>query len=277
MIVVRITGGLGNQMFQYAFARALQARGKKVCLQWHGQRRQERHNGWELDTVFEHPLSSKIKVANRSPLLNAAAWMLRKTNRKRESSNLGFNLEFLDTDRGYLDGYWQTEKYFLPLEETIRDDFCFKPLSGVQNLKLKERIISEACVSVHIRRGDYLKIPGLGSVCTPDYYNKALNKMDELSPGSTPVIFSDDMPFCRELLSGRDAVFVDWNQGLNSWMDMALMSRCRHHIIANSSFSWWGAWLDQKKTGAVLAPSKWFAETAGKTNPDIYQSGWIRI
>lgn len=277
MIVVRITGGLGNQMFQFAFARALQAQGKNVVLQWHGQRRQARHNGWELDDVFEQPLSSRIRVTNHSPLLNAAAWLMRKTARKREPANIGYNPEFLDIESGYLDGYWQTEHYFLPLEETIRDDFRFKPLNGKQNLQLLERLCSETCVSIHVRRGDYLKIPELGEVCTPDYYRKALEKMDEMHPGSTPVVFSDDIPFCRELLSGRDAVFVDWNRGEDSWMDMALMSRCRHHIIANSSFSWWGAWLDSTQEGIVLAPFQWFAESAGKTNPDICPNSWVQI
>jgi uncharacterized protein YifE (UPF0438 family) len=275
MIVVRITGGLGNQMFQYAFARALQAQGKKVLLQWHGQRRQALHNGWELDDVFESPLSRKIRVANESPLLNTHAWLMRKTVRKREPNNIGYNPEFLETTKGYLDGYWQTEKYFSKMETTIRDDFRFKTLSGEMNLQLQERLLSETFVSVHVRRGDYLKIPRLGEVCTPDYYKRALEMMNRMHPGSTLMVFSDDIPYCRKMFSGLDAVYVDWNRGPNSWMDMALMSYCRFHIIANSSFSWWGAWLGSGKL--TVAPKHWFSEQSTVKNTDIHPEGWILI
>lgn len=277
MIVVRITGGLGNQMFQYAFARSLQAQGRKLLVQWHGHRTKSRHNGWELDEVFDEPLSNKVTVSNNSPLQNMAAWFLRKTARRREPSNIGYNPEFLDVDLGYLDGYWQTEKYFESMEETIRSDFRFKPLTAEKNIDLQHQIESESCVSVHVRRGDYLHIPGLGDVCTPEYYKKALSRLHNDDPGSRPVVFSDDIPFCRQLLAGKDAIFVDWNQGGNSWMDMALMSRCKHHIIANSSFSWWGAWLDPTREGMVLAPSQWFAVNARESNPDIYPDNWIKI
>lgn len=277
MIIVRITGGLGNQMFQYAFARTLQARGKKVILQWHGHRTKSRHNGWELDAIFAKPLSQKIRVANPSPLLNSAAWFMRKTARRREPSNIGFNPEFLEAAKGYLDGYWQTEKYFSALEETIRSEFRFKPLTGMKNTELQKHIASESCVSVHVRRGDYLNHPGLGDICNAEYYEQALKELDSKQPGSVVVVFSDDIAYCRELFSGRDAVFVDWNQGPNSWMDMALMSQCRHHVIANSSFSWWGAWLGINPDGITLAPERWFAEKSEVTNFDIYPEAWITI
>lgn len=274
MIFVRITGGLGNQMFQYAFARALQARGEKVVLQWHGHRTKSRHNGCELDDVFETPLSRKIRVANESPLLNARAWFARKTGRRREPKNIGYNPEFLDANKGYLDGYWQTEKYFSDMAETIRDDFRFKPLTGAKNLELEKRISSEPCVSIHVRRGDYVNHPGLGGICTADYYRHALERLDAAHSAATRIVFSDDIPFCREFLASQDAVFVDWNRGEDSWMDMALMSRCTHHIIANSSFSWWGAWLDGKREGMTIGPEKWFSDAAENTNPDIYPASW---
>lgn len=277
MIVVRITGGLGNQMFQYAFARALQHRGQKVLLQWHGQRRQELHNGFELDAVFQQPLSNRIRLTNPSPFLNAAAWLLRKTARKRQPADIGYNPEFMAVGNGYLDGYWQTEKYFLPIEAAIREDFCFRALSGRQNLDLADQLENESCLSIHVRRGDYLTIPGLGEVCTPDYYRNAIARIDTLHPDTTPVVFSDDIPFCRELLAGRSAIFVDWNRGTDSWMDMALMSRCRHHIIANSSFSWWGAWLSPYREGTTCAPSRWFAASATASNSDIRPDRWLPV
>lgn len=277
MIIVRITGGLGNQMFQYAFARALQAKGQTVMLQWHGHRTKSRHNGFELDTIFEERLSKKIPLTNASPVLNLTAWMKRKTARRREPSNIGYNPEFLDASSGYLDGYWQTEKYFTDIEETIRADFLFKPLTGSKNLELQNRIATDPCVSVHVRRGDYVNHPGLGDICGPEYYQKALAKLDHEYPGTTPVVFSDDIPHCRGLFAERPAVYVDWNQGENSWMDMALMSQCRHHIIANSSFSWWGAWLDACRDGLVLAPAHWFSASSINANPDILARHWKTI
>lgn len=277
MIVVRITGGLGNQMFQYAFARALQARDKRVVLQWHGHRTKSRHNGWELDSVFATPLSENIRVVNHSPFFNLAAWAMRKTVRKREPKNIGFSPICLKETRGYLDGYWQSEKYFIDIEKNIRSDFRFKPLHGEKNFQLQERMASEPCVSVHVRRGDYLNHTGLGEVCNTEYYHQALRKLETAHPGCTPIVFSDDIPYCRELFSGKDSLFVDWNQGENSWMDMALMSLCHHHIIANSSFSWWGAWLGATADSTTIAPKQWYADLSGTANPHICPDNWIRI
>lgn len=275
MIVVRITGGLGNQMFQYAFARALQLRTKKVAVQWHGSRTISRR--WELDTVFERPLSEKIRTTNSHPLWNLWAWVLRKTARTREPADMSFNPAFLEKKSGYLDGYWQTEKYFSGISETIRNDFRFQPLTGSANLELQKRIDSTSCVSVHVRRGDYVGHAGLGGICTPDYYNRALEEINRRHPGCAPVVFSDDIPYCRELFAKySNAIYCDWNRGENSWMDMALMAQCKHHIIANSSFSWWGAWLGSAD-GTVIAPSKWFADGSRTTNQDIYPECWITV
>ncbi len=273
MIVVRITGGLGNQMFQYAFARALQARGKNVAVQWHGSRTILRH--WQLDTAFCSPLSEKITVTNNHQLLNIYAWASRKTMRQREPADMSFNRRFLEINGGYIDGYWQTEKYFADIAETIRNDFQFKPLSGAENLRLQEIIAARPYVSVHVRRSDYVGHSGLGDICTPDYYRRALGKLNSIYPGCTPIIFSDDIPYCRSLFAGQDAIYTGWNCGANSWMDMALMSQCTHHIIANSSFSWWGAWLGQSPDGVVIVAQRWFSDTSGTKNRDIYPRNWI--
>lgn len=277
MIVVRVTGGLGNQMFQYAFARTLQTRGRKVVIQWHGHRTKSQHNGWELNSVFATPLSTRIRVANESPLLNAIAWFKRRTAREREPKSNGFCAECLDATRGYLDGYWQSEKYFLEIEDIIRSDFRFGPLTGENNEQLVARIQSEPCVSVHVRRGDYCDIPGMSEICPPDYYKQALATLDAQEPGCTPIVFSDDIPFCRELFAGRDAVFVNWNQKEKSWMDMALMGRCKHHIIANSSFSWWGAWLAPNRDGLIIAPQRWSPSENNNAKANICPESWFRI
>lgn len=275
MIVVRITGGLGNQMFQYAFARSLQAAGQQVFIQWHGHRTKSRHNGWELDSVFETRLSSNICLTNRNPALNLLAWSMRKACRTREPADMSFNPSFLKMKSGYLDGYWQTEKYFSAIADRIRSDFRFKPLTGTANIQLQTTISSIPCVSIHVRRGDYISHSGLGGICTSGYYQQALTRMESMHPGCTPVIFSDDVSYCRELFAKHHGViYCDWNHGANSWMDMSLMSQCTHHIIANSSFSWWGAWLGG---GDVAAPENWFHPASDNCNRDIYPKHWTLL
>ena len=257
MIVVRISGGLGNQMFQYAFARSLQSRGKHVCMHWHPHHSKSSHNGFELDRVFQVQCSDTIPLVSQSLLSRWQAWWLRKTARTREVNELQFQAHFLETQTGYLDGYWQTEQYFESIRDKICADFEFKPLTGPKNLELQQQLTqSEAC-SIHIRRGDYVGHPELGGICDKAYYNNALKEIDARHPQCPLVVFSDDIEYSKDLLQGRTRVqFCDWNRGSDSWMDMALMCNCTHHIIANSSFSWWGAWLSNKK-GTVVAPKKW--------------------
>lgn len=202
---------------------------------------------------------------------------MRKNNRKREPKNVGYSPQCLDATSGYLDGYWQSEKYFEAIADTIRSDFRFKLLKGKENLALQERIASEPCVSVHVRRGDYLTIPSLAGICSVEYYTQALARVDACAPGGTRVIFSDDIPYCRELFGSRDAVYVDWNRKENSWMDMALMGLCKHHIIANSSFSWWGAWLGECWDGITIAPRHWYAAESNTRNPYICPERWELI
>lgn len=271
MIVVRISGGLGNQMFQYAFARALQTRGKRVCMHWHPHHSKSCHNGFELDRVFQVQCSDTIPLVSQSPLSRWQAWWLRKTARTREVHELQFQAHFLETQTGYLDGYWQTEQYFESIRDKICADFEFKPLMGPKNLELQQQLTQSENCSIHIRRGDYVGHPGLGGICDKAYYNNALKEIDARHPHCPLVVFSDDIEFSKDLLKGRENIhFCDWNRGSDSWMDMALMCNCTHHIIANSSFSWWGAWLSNKN-GTVVRPKTWNAK---KEAVDIIPACW---
>ena len=275
MIVVRISGGLGNQMFQYAFARTLQTRGNQVYMHWHPHHSKAEHNGFELDSVFQTQLSDTTPLVSQSPLKHIQAWRLRKTSRTREVHELQFQPHFFETQSGYLDGYWQTEQYFESIHDKICADFEFKPLTGPKNLALQKQLTqSEAC-SIHIRRGDYVGHPELGGICDKGYYNKALKEIDARHPHCPLIVFSDDIEFSKDLLQGRMLVnFCDWNRGSDSWMDMALICHCTHHIIANSSFSWWGAWLSHKK-GTVVAAKKWSRKYTQAQ--DECPKEWLRI
>lgn len=274
MIVVRISGGLGNQMFQYAFARALQARGKRVYLHWHPHHSKSSHNGFELDRVFQLQLSDTIPLVSQSLLSRWQAWRLRKTARKREVHELQFQAHFLETQSGYLDGYWQTEQYFKSIRDKIRADFTFKSLKDPKNLELQQQIAHSETCSIHIRRGDYVGHPELGGICNEAYYKNALKELDTRHPDCALIVFSDDIEFSKDLLKERQQVkFCDWNRGDDSWMDLVLMSECKHHILANSSFSWWSAWLE-KSVGTTISPKVWTSKKM--INYDVCPIYWLK-
>lgn len=273
--MVRISGGLGNQMFQYAFARALQIRGNRIYMHWHPHHSKSEHNGFELDRVFQTQLSDRIPLVSQSPLKRGQALWQRKTARKREVHELQFQAHFLETQTGYLDGYWQSEQYFESISDKICADFEFKPLKGPKNFELQQQLTQRESCSIHIRKGDYVGHPELGSICDQAYYNNALNELDARHPHCLLVVFSDDIEFSKDLLKGRENIhFCDWNHGDDSWMDMTLMGRCTHHIIANSSFSWWGAWLT-KSVGLTLAPKVWSSKFKHQT--EVCHNNWLLV
>ena len=275
MIVVRISGGLGNQMFQYAFARALQSRGNQVYLHWHPHHSKSEHNGFELDRVFDSALSDKIPLANGSLLNRIRAWQQRKTSKQREINELQFQPDFLQITSGYLDGYWQTEKYFSDIITTLREEFRFKPITGKSNKALLPQIQERPSCSIHVRRGDYVKHPELGGICTPEYYREAIEKLQSQTDEALQyIVFSDDIPYCKKLFAEHNATFCNWNRGANNWMDLELMRACEHHIIANSSFSWWGAWLT-KSNGQTLAPKIWSSKFTSQT--EICPKEWLLV
>jgi hypothetical protein len=155
----------------------------------------------------------------------------------------------------YYEGYWQSEKYFKGMAGDIRKAFTFGRVLSPENERTLQSLPRPAA-SIHVRRGDYIKYANL-DICTPSYYERAVAA---LGTGIASVlVFSDDIGYCKHTLELGDvpAVYVDRNRGADSWQDMAMMSHCDHHIIANSSFSWWGAWLDGKPGSRVIAPAVW--------------------
>jgi hypothetical protein len=175
----------------------------------------------------------------------------------------------------YMMGYWQSERYFLEQQKSIREDFRFRQAFAGFNAALAAEMSSSPSVSVHLRRGDYLS-DQIMDVCSLDYYRAAAKYIEESIGRPTYYVFSDDTDWVRshvDFLPG--ATFIDHNKGLDSHKDMQLMSRCKHHIIANSSFSWWGAWLNPSPHKIVVAPSTWFRH--GRDDSDHVPSQWIRL
>ena len=288
MKIVNILGGLGNQMFQYAFALALKQRwpDDAVAIDTAAFRGYPLHNGYELDRIFNLtlPIATPGEVWKVNyPTPHYRLWQFRshilegwKVTKERES--MVFQQEALDTSGPrYYEGYWQSERYLKEARDLILREFKFPSFDG-QNLALADSIRGKTSVAVHVRRGDYLKSDKFRGLADLDYYRRAFNHMIEETNPDIFLIFSNDIDWCREnigpLSAGREVVYVDWNTGADSYRDMQLMSICDHCIIPNSTFSWWGAWLNQNPAKTVVAPKYW---SNFNHHLDIIPDSWIRI
>ena len=262
MVISNTIGGLGNQMFQYAAGRALSLeRDRQLRLDISGFAGYSLHQGFELNRV----LNCSTEIASDAEVRNILGWQflpgIRRIVARPTMSAFrrdGFIVEphfhyWSEIKNGpqdcYLVGYWQSEKYFQKHASEIRADFAFKlPLSD-RNVKLVEQIAQVNAVSLHVRRGDYVRNPkatATHGVCSLDYYQTAIQLIIERVQQPHFYIFSDDITWVKNnLMIDFRHQYIDFNQGLDSCNDMHLMSLCQHHIIANSSFSWWGArhWL----------------------------------
>jgi len=282
-------------MFQYACARSLSIELKmplKVTVDMFGVYKSRRH--LELERVFSieldyaKPVELRRMIGTmRTPqvlrhVLGIKPFAPLRGKRLIAEPHLYYWDGLLDRARmgGYLQGYWQSERYFLKHTSTIRSDFTFRQSPTGQNEKLASTILNSVAVSIHVRRGDYVsnaKTFAKHGTCTPEYYFKAIEIVRQRVPGARFFAFSDDPQWVNEVLMPRypGLVLVGHNQAKNSYNDMRLMSLCRHHIIANSSFSWWGAWLNPDPGKVVVAPRNWFAN--GKDSTDLIPETYIRL
>ncbi|MEC3878254.1 alpha-1,2-fucosyltransferase [Parapedobacter sp. 10938] len=225
-----------------------------------------RHNGFELNRIFGVQLPQLTSFERRLFDWQDRRWVSRKLRRiygtkkayYEEKQLFGYDRQiFTDPNHRYYWGYWQHISYIEPVADRLRIDLRFPDFSNLENVKLVEVLADENTVSVHVRRGDYLGDPLLGGICDADYYHRALDYMKRNIDQPRFVFFSDDIPWCKANFPLTNALFVDWNKGLESFRDMQLMSLCKHHIIANSSFSWWGAWFNSDPHKIVVSPSHW--------------------
>lgn len=264
MKIVKVYGGLGNQMFQYAFARRLaRESGDEVYLDASSFERERIHNGYELERLFgaRFPVARPEDSRRLSVPPNGALNRIRRKYLTKRSHiidrKFGYQPELFTLEGDlYFEGYWQSEKYFGGFATELRRELEFGLALSGRNAEVLASL-PRPVASVHVRRGDYLKSPNL-PVCTPDYYQRAVTAAASRGAASL-LVFSDDIEYCRTGLDlgSLPRVFVDWNRGPDSWQDMAMMASCELHVIANSSFSWWGAWLDSRPGKAVFAPRPW--------------------
>lgn len=277
MKIVKYVGGLGNQMFIYAFSIALRETFKQeIYADTHYYKSFKFHNGLEISRVFGVTLKeAKVWDILRLAWYFPNYWIdfqilsrlpKRKTTQK-ELPRYQFNDRIMeDASEKYYDGYWQNYKYFNKYKSIITKEFQFKNPLPKQNQELLNEISGEPdSVAVHVRRGDYLKNKKYVGLCGLDYYKAAIEIIGRKVQKPVFYLFSDDIEYVKNnicpLLDGAAYKIVSWNKGDESYVDMQLMSKCSHMIIANSSFSWWAAYLNERVSN-VIAPQKW-------TNSDI--------
>lgn len=292
MIVTRLVGGLGNQMFQYAagwsLARRLGAEllVDRTWLECEGQmfetprryelgafRLQARSASPELVSKLEQRGNSRLNRLCRRLGLTASPVVFYETSQAFDARFKAISGDLL------LVGYWQSEKYFAAFADEIRSEFGLRDSPSDRNRELIEQMRATNSLSLHVRRGDYVSSEATNrfhGVMPIAYYRDAVRAVTERAGPVEIFVFSDDIDWCkREIeIPGRQLHFVDHNTRGSE--DMRLMSSCRHHILANSSFSWWGAWLNLDPGKVVVAPARWFQEPSVDTS-DFLPEGWLRL
>ena len=266
-------GGLGNQLQQYALYRKYEMLGKqaRIDTSWFLTKTQEKMQAprpLELNRFENLPVKAATAEEIRSLLgrqyeEKESTWekVKRKINPALapvfEESEM-YHGEILEWDRKYLVGYWACEAYYGDILESLREEICFPESTDVRNHEIIEEMEQSQSVSIHIRRGDYLdaaNIKMFGNICTESYYERAVSFLKERISNPVFYVFSDDSDYVREKYPGKEYRIVDWNKKDDSLFDMMLMSRCKHNICANSTFSFWGARLNGHAGKIMIRPS----------------------
>lgn len=281
MVVAKIVGGLGNQMFIYAAARSLSH--KLDCdlgLDISSYTKSDFRN-YELNSVFgiNKHLKQNLLTSNLSKIISR--FRGHKSIKIVNQKNF-FDIKQIQKNQDLLvDDYFQNDMYFKPISKQIKNEFTFVRSLDARNHELSQRLKTSNSLSIHIRRTDYVTNPKavqlLGTLDL-DYYKKAIKYIGSKVNNLSFFVFSDDIDWCKKnlKLGSANVEYINHNTGLNSYVDMHLMSLCQHNIIANSSFSWWGAWLNQNKGKIVVAPQKWYRDpNTNKNNPAA--DSWVKL
>jgi len=268
MIIVRLIGGLGNQCFQYAI-------GRQLAESHHTELKIDIS---EFQTYKLHAYSLNffnIKENFASSKEVAALKLVRE-------SQLYFDSEILHLPNGiYLHGYWASEKYFKNISGIIHKELTVKSALSGKDEDIAKQISSCDSVSVHIRRLDYLPntyLEQILEVCSLDYYINSVEQIASIIKNPHFFVFTDDKTWVHEnFILPYPITFVDHNGPDKNYEDMRLMSLCKHNIIANSTFSWWSAWLNQNPDKIVFAPRKWYTEKFRNNSMDLIPNKWIKV
>lgn len=284
MIITKLTGGLGNQLFQYALGRSLAIKNNtelKLDVTAHTNNEYSSVRKFALEPFnIKADIASTVELEpfRRSPLVTFLARFKPYYTRKVVYEPF-FHFDrrmFLVRNNKFVTGYWQSEKYFKEIAGAIRSEITLKqPL----DTSLLKNVGNAIPVSLHVRRGDYVSDPTINQVhgvCSPSYYAQAIVHIKKTIPHPHFFVFSDDTAWVKENISFADPVTYVAGAQLKDYEEMMLMSKCEHYIIANSSFSWWGAWLNPSLQKIVVAPKQWFND-ATKNTTDLIPDSWIRL
>jgi hypothetical protein len=286
MITINLDGGLGNQMFQYAAACSLaESLNTPLTLNTHefNKAHLRRYELNALPNITEPFLNERLhKLLNSSSL---AAKFKRKLKGYRVYKQPHYHVDpdfFSLTAPVHLRGYFQSELYFAENANLIREKFKFdNSLLSEKTLSYLSLIKNDNTVSVHFRRGDYVsdqKTNEHHGTCDSSYYLKAIDFISSKTSNAHYIIFSDDIPFVKEtqLFQDKKHTFIEKSPEMQDYEEMLLMSKCKNNIIANSSFSWWGAWLNETHEKIVIAPMNWFRDDKANTK-DLLPADWIKL
>lgn len=289
MIIIKLQGGLGNQLFQYAFARNMSIENNtnlKFDISWY---KNSNNRFFKLNSF-----NTKIEIASNKEVVK----YFKKDNLQRKiqksidliklikfkkiitENDLSFNDKYLNIGKNcYVNGYWQSEKYFKNIENIIRKEFTLKEKINDNLFDIYKLIEKSNSISIHIRRGDYLsnKYSRKYHVLQTEYYLKTIELITKKIKNPHFFIFSDDIKWAQDNLNiNFNKTFIEPELGSKDYEELILMSKCKHNIIANSSFSWWGAWLNNNTDKIVIAPKDWYKIEAKKTC-DLILKSWITI
>jgi len=285
MNIIWIFNGLGNQMSQYAFYLAKKRQGQP-CLPMYYISKGYSHNGQELTRLF----GLKVKQGWWARRVYRFFYKFRGFSRvyhltkcwcsvvfenecyDYDADNLSYNRKGVN----FFHGGWHCERYFKEMEGEIRAAFTFKEEllnEGTRQWAAEIGGRKNSC-SLHVRRGDFLLHPMWQGICTEEYYDKAIARMRALAGEVDMYVFSNDIAWCKEKFGDCGFHYIECNSGADSWQDMYLMSLCHHHINANSSFSWWGAWLSRFNDSVTIVPSRFLSDRVVK---DMYPDSWVKI
>ncbi|MFT4599938.1 MAG: hypothetical protein ACI857_000105 [Arenicella sp.] len=290
MIIIKLYGGLGNQLFQWAFGKALSNKqGTNVKFDTSSYLSDDLRNFELSNLIGDVQIASDREIKESRKENNPAALLNRKVRSavlpyyKRDivcEKTYLFDEELLEkaNPKGYFDGYWQNAHYFESMSPEILKMIRFPSSHNKIFLDLRKEFQRNDITSIHVRRGDYanhpelLKIHGL---CSAEYYSKAISIIQEKQPNSTFYVFSDDIDWCKlNLTSSADLKYIDGTETM--YEDLELLTLASNNITANSSFSWWGAWLNQNESKTIISPIKWF-DQATIDFSEIVPKSWIKI
>lgn len=293
VIINKYYGGLGNQMFQYAFGLNLEQRGKTVIADttWYANQNCFLRE-FALESIFQITMfrrdEEKVRLINKrfedrwigTKILNRVIPSTHPIY--LEQKELAYDEKALETNKRAVSGYWQCYRYVDNVLEKLREEFRFSYHGLTREIQRVTKCLENASQSVfiHIRGGDYIGslecIKLYGNICTEDYYKKSVSIMKDKLSHPLFYVFTNDKKYAESILKEADANYISdiISEPYEDWIDLMLMSKCKHGIIANSTFSWWGAWLIENKEKIIIAPQRWINKNS---NVDICNPKWVKI